>query len=205
MSRLVWCITLILSVSLTGCNYIGEYVEISKNWTVSREYLNVFKRWTREKTLYSQFETRAYISSTKKSSEFNNAYLSEYSRIYLVSDKEREKRQKLLVDQSSQFTEFMFYAYTPDKESNDFSKRSSIWKIFLINQKGERLEPVDIRKIKEITPVIRELFPYVNPYYGSFYSIKFPQDERQFDSPDQCRLIFASILGRVELVWKEEI
>ncbi|NQU03303.1 MAG: hypothetical protein HQ589_04060 [Syntrophaceae bacterium] len=203
MNRLVWCIILILSVSLPGCSYIGEYVEISKNGTVSREYLDVFSRWTREKTLYSQFETRAYISTTKKSREFNRAYLSEYSRIYLVSDQEKETKERLLIDQSAQFTEFMFYAYTPEKESNDFSNANSIWKIFLINKKGERLEPVDIRKIKEVTPVIRELFPYVNPYYGSFYSIRFPREGKQSDASDQCRLIFASILGRVELEWKE--
>lgn len=202
MNRLVWCTILILSMSLPGCSHIGEYVNISKNGTVSNEYLDVFNSWTREKTLYSQFETRAYISTTKKSREFNKAYLSEYSRIYLVRDQEKEKKRKLLADQSAQFTEFMFYAYTPEKESNDFSKENSIWKIFLINQKGERLEPVDIREIREVTPVIRGLFPYVNPYYGSFYSIKFPREGRQSDASDQCKLIFTSILGRVELEWK---
>ncbi len=203
MNRLVWSIVLILLVSVQGCSYIGEYVEISKNESVSRQYLDVLNRWTREKTLYSQFETRAYISTTKKSREFNKAYLSEYARIYLVSDRERKTKEQLLVDQSSQYTEFMFYAYTPEKESNDFSNANSIWKIFLINKRGERLEPVDIRKITEVTPVIRELFPYVNPYYGSFYSIRFPREEGRSDGSDTCRLIFAGILGRAELVWGE--
>lgn len=206
MNRLVWCVILILFLALPGCSYIGAYVEISKNETISREYLDVLNRWTREKTLYAQFETKVHISATMKSEEFDKAYLSEYSRIYLVSDQEKEKNQTLLFDQSSHFREFIFYAYTPDKESNDFFKEDSIWKIFLVDQKGERSEPVDIRKIEEITPVIRGLFPYVNPYYGNFYSVRFSQDQGQ-ESSEQCTLIFASILGKVELVWKgkEEI
>jgi hypothetical protein len=202
MNRLVWYVILILSLALPGCSYIGEYVEISKNKTVSEEYLNALNKWTREKTLYSQFETKVHISTTMKSEEFNSAYLSEYSRIYLVGNQEEEKHRTLLFDQSSNFREFVFYAYTPDKESNDFSKEHSIWKIFLVDQSGKRSEPVDIREIEKITPVTRGLFPYVNPYYGNFYSLKFPKNQGH-ESSEQCTLIFTGILGTVELVWKE--
>ncbi|MBN2569599.1 MAG: hypothetical protein JXB42_09245 [Deltaproteobacteria bacterium] len=200
--RLIANIILILfAVTVTGCSYVGEYVEMSQDGTVSSEYLDALNRWTRDKTIYSHFETRAHISATKKSRDFNDAYLSEYARIYIVSDQKKELNEQLLADRKSQFTEFLFYAYIPDRESNDFSKENSIWKIFLINKRGERFEPVDIRRIKEVTPVIRELFPYVNPHYGNFYSVSFPQEDPPSEISEECRLIFASILGRVELAW----
>jgi len=196
MTRPAWSMIVILTVLLLpGCSHIEGYVDITKRDTLSRDYLDVFNRWTQEETIYAQFETRAHIAATKKSREFNRAYLAEYARIYLLGDGEREQREQVIDSESSKMTEFVFYAYTPDKESNDFSEEQSIWKIFLMDHRGERMEAVDIRRIKEITPVIRKLFPYVNPYYGRFYSVRFPRET------DRCTLIFASILGRVEFVW----
>ena len=47
-------------------------------------------------------------------------------------------------------------------------RRGSIWSIFLINGKGEKIAPAEVRRIDPVTPVVTEFFPYGNPYYGIF-------------------------------------
>ena len=42
---------------------------------------------------------------------------------------------------ASEFTEFILYAYIPNRAENDFDRRGSIWSIFLINEKGEKIAP----------------------------------------------------------------
>jgi len=203
MKKYFRCVFLLLPLFCFGCGHLEGYLNIMKDESISKEYLNVLNLWTRDETVYSQFETRVHIVATYKNREFNKAYISEYSRIHSLTEPERGEREQVLTDISSDFTEFLFYAYTPEKEPNDFDRQNSIWKIFLLNEKGNRMYPVEVRKIKKITPIIEEFYPYVKRYYGMFYSLKFqsvpPPEE---GSARHLRLVFASVLGRVELEWK---
>ncbi len=198
-----WLVFFVLLILMSGCSYVEEYRDIIRSDTISKEYFNVLNRHTREKTLYAEFETRVRIVATWKTRAFSDAYLSEYARLYLLPDRDKKERQAVLSEASSDFSEFLFYAYTPDRESNDFSKADSIWKVFFIGEGGKRLEPLEIREIKA-TPLLTKLFPYVKPY-GKCYGIKFPflsQPDRP-DMADQSEgaLVFTGILGKVELNW----
>lgn len=201
MKKCFWLVVAILLVSCFGCTYFKGYVEIVKDESISKEYLNVLDKWTRDKTVYSQFETKVRIAATYKNSEFNKAYLSEYSRIYSLTEPEKRSKEEILTDISSDFTEFLFYAYTPDKDSNDFDKQNSIWTIFLLDGKGNRVYPVEVRKIKKITPVVKEFYPYINKYYGMFYSLKYPPLSFTEGDLKHLKLVFTSVLGRVEFEW----
>ena len=201
MKKYSWLVFLILLVFCFGCTHFGGYVEIVKDEGISTEYLNVLDKWTRDKTVYSQFETKVSIVATYKDSEFNKAYLSEYSKIYSLTEPEKKSREETLSDLSSDFTEFLFYAYTPDKDSNDFDKQDSIWTIFLLDKNGNKVYPVEVRKIKKITPVVKEFYPHINKYYGMFYSLKYPPLSLTEGDLKHLKLIFTSVLGRVELEW----
>jgi len=190
-------------VGIFGCSYVKEYIEIADNDTISGEYFNVLNKCTREKTLYSEFETSIRVVATWKNREFMDAYLSEYSRLYLLTDADKEQRREILSDTSSGLREFLFYAYIPDRDTNDFSKPDSIWRVFSSGKGGEMLEPLDIREI-DSTPLVTKFFPYVKPY-GKFYSVKFPKllssgkgDVAVEDVPE---LVFTGVLGKIELTW----
>jgi len=202
MKKRVWGVLLILLMICLACSEVKEYIDIVKDESISKEYFSALNTWTRDKTVYSQFETRAHIVSTYKSSEFDEAYLSEYSKVYLLTDSEKKTKQELRVDLGSDFEEFLFYAYIPEKDSNDFSKAGSIWKIFLVDEKGSRVYPIEVRKIEKITPVIVKFFPYVNQHHGMFYNLKFSPFPSSFET-QRLKLIFTSVLGRVELEWEK--
>jgi len=186
-----------------GCSHVKEYIEIAEDGAVSEEYFNVLNKYTEEKTLYSEFETRIHVVATWKNSEFMDTYLSEYSRLYLLTDADKEQRRDVLSDISSDLMEILFYAYMPDKESNDFSKPDSIWRVFSYGEGAERLEPIDIREIK-VTPLVTKFFPYVKPY-GKFYSVKFSNSihpgKNDTNQPDGPALVFTGVLGKLALRW----
>jgi len=203
MKALKWVVVLFLLMGISGCGYVREYLEIARSDAVSGEYFTTLNTYTREKTVYSEFETRIRVVATWKSREFADAYLSEYSRLYLLTGADKEKRKDLLSDVSTDLQEFLFYAYTPDRESNDFAKTDSVWKVFSLGKGGERLEPVEVREIKR-SPLVTKFFPYVKPY-GKFYSAKFsalplPDKETPPGHGSQV-LVFTGVIGKVELKW----
>lgn len=202
MKKYSWLVFFVLLVFCFGCTHFEDYVEIVKDERISREYLDVLDKWTKDKTVYSQFETKVRIVATYKNSDFNKAYLSEYSKIYSLTEPEKRSREKALSGLSSDFTEFLFYAYTPDKDSNDFDRQDSIWTIFLLDKNGNKVYPVEVRKIKKITPVVKEFYPYINKYFGMFYSLKYPPLSSTEGDPKHLKLVFTSVLGQVELEWQ---
>ncbi|TFG92673.1 MAG: hypothetical protein E4H15_03180 [Syntrophobacterales bacterium] len=204
MKALKWVVALFFLAGILGCTYAREYMEIVRGDAVSGEYFDTLNRHTQEKTLYSEFETRIRVVATWKTPEFTDAYLSEYARLYHLTGEAEEERRDLLSGASSGLREFIFYAYTPDRDSNDFSKADSIWKVFSLREGGERADPVEIREIKA-SPLVTKFFPYVKPY-GKFYSVKFPilplPGTKTPPDQDSQTLVFTGVLGKVELKWK---
>jgi hypothetical protein len=196
----------ILLLGLTGCTYFQGYVEMAKEKGLSNEYQTALNAWTRTKTIHSQFETKVLITSTLKSQAFQKAYIREYERIYPLGPEQKKKWEETQAGLASDFTEFVFYAYIPEKEANDFDRLNSAWTVFIVDHQGRRENPVEIRRIDKITTVTEAFYPYINKYYGTFYSVKFkPLKGSGADSGDSSgksfKLVMTSVLARVELEW----
>lgn len=204
MKRMVGMILSVLLLGLTGCTYLHGYVEIAKEKGLSKEYQDTLNTWTRTKTVHSQFETKVLITSTLKSQAFQRAYIREYERIYQIGPQQKKKWEETQAGLSSDFTEFVFYAYTPEKDANDFDRQNSVWTVFIIDDQGKRENPLEIRRIDKITAATEAFYPYINKYYGNFYSLKFkPLFEAGPGAPSRkpLTLVMTSVLGRVELRW----
>jgi hypothetical protein len=195
----VWLLLIGIFVFI-GCAkvepFVEDYIDAAKSKGISNEYFAELSKWTRKSVLYSEFETRAYIVATYKSREFRQAYDREYARLYALTTAERDKRALIQSDSADKGTEFVCYFYNPEPKAVDLSRADSIWKVFLLNEKETRLDPIDIRQIKKITPLTEQFYPYVNQYHGKFYSIRFP------DAPSgTLKLVFTGVLGRIEIAW----
>jgi len=199
MRAFKWVVVTFFLMGMLGCSQVQEYLEIARDDAVSREYFDTLNRYTRAKTLYSEFETRIRVVATWKNQKFTDAYLAEYARLYLLTGSDRKEREGILSAVSSGFREFLLYAYTPDRESNDLAEADSIWKVFLLAEGGEQTEPIELREI-ESGPLVTKFFPYVKPY-GKCYSIKFPVESRSDRSGPT--LVFTGVLGKVVLEWRD--
>jgi len=94
MKTLKLIVVMFCLVGISGCGQVKEYIQIARNDTISVQYLDILNKYTREKTLYSEFETSIRIVATLKSSEFTDAYLSEYSRLYLLTSADKEQKER---------------------------------------------------------------------------------------------------------------
>jgi len=182
-----------------ACSHIEGYLDIVRQKGISEEYLTVLAKWTRSQILYSQFETQTHISATYKNTEFQRAYFKEYSKIYHLQEEEARRGVEIQKRKASNLTEFIFYAYVPEKSSNDFDKQGSIWTVFLVNERGDRIDPVEIRRIEPVTAIIKEFFPYINPHYGIAYHLRFPSFDDSGGDIQALKLVFASVIGEVIL------
>jgi hypothetical protein len=186
-------------LGLSACSHLEGYLDIAREKGMTGEYLAVLKQWTRSQIVYSQFETRVHIHATYRSPDFNRAYLDEAVRINQLRENDLKKRKEIETAMVSDLTDFIFYAYIPEKRSNDFDRKGSIWTIFLVDGKGERIDPVEVRRIDPITPVQTEFFPYINPYYGMAYRLRFPFHAKTGVAEGSLKLVFAGVIGKVEL------
>ncbi|MBW2636795.1 MAG: hypothetical protein JRC86_04610 [Deltaproteobacteria bacterium] len=201
MKRLLTVILFLSLLCCPGCAYLEDYLEIAEGNTISEKYLTALEGSTQQKTVYAEFETRARIVATYKSEAFIDALRNEYSRIYQSSREDERVGKDIFGHSEDGFEEFLFYASLPEGDANDFAREDSIWDTFLLSETEERFYPDEIREVTAITPIITKFFPYVNPYYGKFYSVKFTRPEKGIGESQRLTLVFASVLGRVELTW----
>jgi len=186
-------------VSIPACSYLGSYAEMVREKGVSREYRSALDAWTRTKALHSELETRAEAFATFKSPEFRAASAKAYARLYDLTEEQVRTRREVLEEMASEFDEFFVYVAMPDHDANDFDKSGSIWKIYLFDDRGSRHQPMEIRRINKVTALVTSFYPYVNPYHGNCYTVKFPPGSVPKGKP--FRLLFTGVLGGIELAW----
>ncbi|MBI5286830.1 MAG: hypothetical protein HY878_04465 [Deltaproteobacteria bacterium] len=170
------------------------------------DYLNILNEWTRAQKVYDGLDTKLHIYATYKSWAFRMAYVDEYARRYLLDQVQKENLLAREREVDERFNEFFITAYTPDPKWNDFDRKGSIWTIYMEDDKGNRVSPIEVKKVDEKDPLVREFFPYLD-LWSLGYVVRFPKyppaGEGPFPGKD-FRLIITGALGRAELRWRVE-
>lgn len=195
----------ILVVTAAGCGPVGRFVKSEDPYRTG-DYLRTFEQWTREARIYRGFDMELIVSATFKSPDYRRAYAKEYAQTYLLSDEEERKFERDQLKAAEEFHDLVMAAFIPDDKWNDFEKKHSSWKICLVNDKNDRLSPVEIRKLSKKDPVIGQFFPYVSPW-RQVYALRFPVKVRgraeDFIGPDtrSITLTVTGVRGTCEMVW----
>lgn len=195
---------LLITVS-TGCAFKNNEV-IGKP---KKDYSSVLNYWTKNQKVYENLETKLYVYATYKSWQWREMYADEYARRYMLDPVQKENILAREKETSERFNEFFLSIYTPELKWNDFDKKDSIWNIYMEGENGERVTPIEITRVDENNPIVREFFPYMDLWsYG--YIIKFPKylpaGKESFPSPSSklIKLIITGAVGKAHLEWKLE-
>ncbi|MBN1931949.1 MAG: hypothetical protein JW786_10125 [Desulfobacterales bacterium] len=162
--------------------------------------------WTRQARIYRGFDLELIVDATFQSHQFRSAYVAEYIRAYKLIGREKEKLIQAQKDAADRYHDFFIAAYVPEKKLNDFSACDSIWKLYLSMDGKERIQPIEIRKIKKIDAIIRHFYPFMTPW-KSMYLVRFPAEVPGINTKVigketvSFKLIITSVLGNVEMVW----
>ena len=92
-----------------------------------------------------------------------------------------QQKAKDLADQKAEYQKYntiLASVFVPDKKWNNLDENDTNWRVYLINAKGERLQPVDVRQIKKRTAIHGAIYPFWGPW-SRLYLVKFPVDDAQ--------------------------
>jgi len=201
---------LLLSVC-QGCGsmaYVERFRKSSDPYQ-GNPYRVALTQWTREARIYQGLDVKLIASATYKSPTFRQAYVTEYTRAYALTDALKTKLENDQYTAAGMFHEFIFAAYVPEKDWDDFNKRDSTWNLFIVTDSGKRVLPVEIRKIKKPDAVFKHFFPYVTPW-KSIYLVRFPWHVTGSREPvisehaDGTKLVITSVMGESQMVWRKK-
>lgn len=183
-------------------------VDFSPQVTIpeGRDYQDVRQRWTRHAQIITDAGTVLEVWATLKSPEFRLGYVEHYADTYRLTDEDRVKLREDQLRQSQEVWEFHVDAQSTDYRWNDLEKRSSPWKITLVDAAGHALSPlsVEVPRLPEL--YVQEFFP-TRTDFSRTYVVKFKVPTAEDSAFSGARsgyvtLRFAGPIAMTELVWR---
>jgi hypothetical protein len=175
----------------------------------SKDYREVYERWTRHGITRLDFHTVLEAWGTYKSWDFREAYVEHYSDVYNLSDADRNALRAAQMESFKGAYEFNVTAQSTSYKWNDLEKRNSAWRVTLVDGLGHDLAPefVKVQKLPEAYEI--EFFPAMTPFTRT-YAIRFVRPSAVDGKPPEflgeesgsITLRIAGPLGRVELTWQ---
>jgi hypothetical protein len=159
-------------------------------------------KWTRKTTLYSGLETRGFCRIVYLSPEMVDVQAKEISQMRAELPDQAQRTRERLRQQAATPTLFAIF-YTPEKISNDWNERNSVWRIALNLGLGQ-VEPERIERLERpFNAELRHLYPYLDDYSVA-YVIHFPAPNAPPGvpfRPTEAHLTVAGAPGRMDFVW----
>ncbi len=198
----------VLLLFTTNCSTVKRFAKSSDPYH-TEDYRKVYDKWSRSARIHSGLEVELIANATFKSREFRRAYSEEYAQAYKLNSQERSQFIESHVGAAKLGHEFMMATFVPEKGWDDFEKAQSMWKLYLITDKNQRMAPSEIRRIKRNDAVRSHFFPYITPW-KSIYVVRFPycvhKNGKELIGNDtrQIKLVITSVVGTAEMVWNLE-
>lgn len=214
--RAALCATALAATLLAGaCGPRGSAVvvdlgQMPRSYAPS-DYRTVLTRWTRRALITRDFDTSLDVTATFKSHDFRWAYAVRYSAQYQLSTADQDKLLKQQLAELDAAHEFVVSATATRFEWVDFEKKSSVWRVRLLDDRGTELAPLEIRKLRTPEAELEAFFPPsrrsqpVASFYTT-YLIRFPRKlpdgtPVELERAGKATLRFAGVLGTAELNW----
>jgi hypothetical protein len=199
--------TLCLLLGLVACSGGGAVVSLEPprvDYT-HKDYERVRERWTRRALILKALDTTLQVHATFYSADFAAAFVAENAHLFKLPAAERANLARKMEEERNKTHTFFISAETSDYRWNDFDRSESIWRIALLNDRGEQVSTVDIKRPRDITATLMELFPFIGGF-SRVYTIRFPSrlpDGRPLLGADANKAIlrFSGPLGCGELSW----
>ncbi len=170
----------------------------------ARPLENTISRWTRTQKLYRDFETIVILDALFRHPEVREAMAERLASSQGLTQEKAGALKKKEAKEAQEELEFILAVYTGEVEWNDFHREDSIWRLFLEDEGGRRVEPTSIRRLElfqKASPLL-SIYRFVTPWKET-YSVRFPRKGLTLAKGKGIKLIITSLLGKVELSWKD--
>ena len=146
-----------------------------------------------------------HVVATFKSPAWRVAYVNRTTKEQRLQPSERAQLLAQQQEQAEQYFEMELLVTTYNRPENDLQKNArSIWKLALLDDRGNRVSPIEVKRDRRPPAVIRSYFPQLD-HFAIAYVVRFPKTISIL-RPDaaQFSLRISGARGAVELVWRNQ-
>ncbi len=198
-------LALLALVSLLGCQKMSELGQEfdPRQSPEAKALAQVMDKYLAEGGIHRGPGTEMLINALPGNWEVRRAWVERRAAAFDWTKKEKEKD---LSDQKREYQQniaILASVYVPEHKWNDLDSHQSNWRVFLVNARGERIEPSDARRIKKRSALHEAIYPFWGPW-SRLYLVKFPwkdADGKPFLAPKEnsATLLVTGPPGRVKL------
>jgi hypothetical protein len=197
--------TVLVTVLLgAACTVSYPGVRLTEDWPATpRDYASVVRDWTRKAQLHASYQEVCELVATFKSAEWRAAFARYDADLRGLVGEGREQRIAQSRAEVAGPYELEIMLTTWDRRENDLDRgKKSVWKIVLIDENGQEIEPLEVVRDRRPAFVVRAEFPALGEF-ATPYIVRFPRT-RPLLGPNarQVRLRMTSTRGGVEVGWK---
>jgi hypothetical protein len=189
---------------LAACGSSAPLVPLTPDWPTEEpgDYTDVTDTWTRATNLRGAYQEVLELAATFKSPEWRAAYAARDAEYRRLNPDARKQRIAQAQAEMAGPWELELMVTTWDRRENDLDRgKRSVWRLVLIDDAGNEIEPLEIVKDKRPAFTLRADYPA----FGDFavaYVARFPRTAPVLGpGVKQVRLRMSSSRGSVELAW----
>jgi hypothetical protein len=171
----------------------------------SSDYQKVYELWTRHGKVVHEVDAALEVWATYKSQEFREAFVAHYAAAYNMTDEAREGIRRAEAEAGAAAYEFVVTAQSSNYKWNDLEKKSSPWRVLLLDGTGHELtaDQITVQRFPDLFE--REFYPAKTPF-SKTYLIRFLRGAAREDGftgerSGELILRFAGPFGRGDLRW----
>lgn len=188
-----------------ACGSSAPLVRLTPDWPAEEpdDYQDTTENWTRTASLRGAYQEVLELSATFKSPEWRAAYAARDAEYRKLTAAARTQRMAQAQADMEGPWELELMVTTWDRRENDLDRGArSVWRVVLVDDAGNEIEPLEILKDKRPAFTLRADFPAFGDF-AQAYIARFPRTA-QILGPGvkQVRLRMSSSRGSVELAWQ---
>lgn len=187
-----------------ACAVHTPSVHLTEDWPAQiRSYDVVVMDWTRKAQLHGNYQEVCELVATFKSPEWRAAFAIHDADLRGLVGAAREQRVAQSRAEVVGPYEFEVMLTTWDRRENDLDRgKKSVWRVVLIDERGQEIEPIEIVRDRRPAFVVRAEFPALGEF-ATPYIARFPRTSPVLGpGVRQVRLRMSSTRGAVEVAWK---
>jgi len=195
----------LMALALAGCQKAGQLAsEFDPGQSQADQALQaVLDRYLARGAIRQGPATEMLLSAVPANMEVRRAWVARRAQAF---DWSAARRQKELADQEKEFAAHIVIAasvYVPERKWNDLDRPNPTWRVYLVNAQGQRLPPLDVRRISQRTAINEAIHPFWDPW-SHLYLAKFAwadKEGRPFLAPGEkeATLLVTGPPGRMQL------
>jgi hypothetical protein len=187
-----------------ACSATYPRVRLTEDWPAPiRSYGVVVQDWTRKAGLRGDYQEVCELVATLKSAEWRASHAMHDAEIRGLTGDARDQQLAAARAEVAGPYELEVMVTTWDRRENDLDRgKKSVWRVVLIDESGQEIEPLEIVKDRRPAFVVRAEFPSFGEF-ATAYLARFPRTTPMFGpAAKQVRLRMSSTRGGLEVEWK---